>query len=615
MKTLARSLFILVLVTSACKPLPPFHQNTMPNDSGKISQAVDRITLPPAGPVNATGEPMVIFQGLNPRTAIAVQASTGKVLWKTPTPSAASRYVIAGSHVVFLDRTAGITALDVRTGKQLWTAPVKSQETFMGLAGAPNGKVAYVTNFKPAGDPLNQISTITILDNGGRQIWSLEANGRMGLPLMTNDVVVVPYRNQHLVLLDTSRPQELARVLIPKGEVRFMSATSDGIFFGDRRGMYRLSKDVVEALEKVPTTMTTDIANVEFRYALDRYDPVTVDYSAYEVRSLLASWIRGKDGKSALHENRFVIHMFKYFLGFSVNQKSQATLQWAVMHPYTDELVGSTIQKDHVFYAKADGSLECLLTATGERVWRTEPLGLRVRGATFDVGGLTPPGSSEVEAPVPLLDALTAIANDPDTRYPLAKRLAIDALAVVGGAGVGRLIRMLTNPESSAELRDKASRDLIARPDPNGVPLYLGLLQQPFDFIKGTRPQAVEVMATVLGSLKTKEAVPTMLQLLAHPATTQKELVALTDALLAIGDKAIIRPFREFLLAYRADPDFAQDIHALQKMSEALFRLGGPAERQVLVFLTEDERTLPRLREYILRMFEESRKAPKPAKP
>ena len=42
MKTLARSLFLFVLFVSACKPLPPFHQNTMPNDSGKIAKAVDR---------------------------------------------------------------------------------------------------------------------------------------------------------------------------------------------------------------------------------------------------------------------------------------------------------------------------------------------------------------------------------------------------------------------------------------------------------------------------------------------------------------------------------------------------------------------------------------------
>ena len=614
MKTFARSLFLFLLLASSCKPLPPFHQNTMPNDSGKIAKAIDQITLPPAGPVNATGEPLVVFQGQNPRTAVAVAASTGKILWKTPTPNAISRYVIAGANVVYLDRTTGLTALDVRTGRQKWTVAMRAQHTFMGLSGAPNGKLAYVTNFKPAGDPLNQVSTITVLSEGGSEIWSLEANGRMGLPLMTNSVVVVPYRNQHLVMLDVNRPRELARLLIPKGEVRFMSASSEGIFFGDKRGMYRLSDSIVDQVGRAPSTMTTDIANVEFRYSIDRYDPVTTDYSAYDVRALQATWIKGKGG-AVLHDNRFVIHMFKYFLGFSVNEKSQATLQWAIMHPYTDELIGSVAQKDHVFYAKADGSLECLRIATGERVWRTEPLGMRMRGVTFDVVGMTPPSSAEVEAPVPLLDALTAIANDPDSRYPLAKRLAIDALAVVGGAGVGRLIKMLTNPESSPELREKAARDLIARPDPNGVPLYLSLLQQPFDYIKNTRPQAVDVMATVLGSLKTKEAVPTMLQLLAHPGTSQKELVALTDALLVIGDRSIIRPFREFLLAYRADPTFAQDIHALQKMAEALFKIGGPAERQVLVFLTEDERTLPRLREYILRMFSDSRKSPQPAKP
>ena len=67
MKTLARSLFLFVLFVSACKPLPPFHQNTMPNDSGKIAKAVDRVTLPPAGPANGTGEPLVVFQGANPR--------------------------------------------------------------------------------------------------------------------------------------------------------------------------------------------------------------------------------------------------------------------------------------------------------------------------------------------------------------------------------------------------------------------------------------------------------------------------------------------------------------------------------------------------------------------
>lgn len=610
--TLRHTMFALLFAAAACKPLPPFHQNTTPNDPGKISRALKMIQLPPAKPHNATGKPLAIFQQASPRTAVAVDAATGAVLWRQPTPNAASRYVITGDYVVYLDKTQGISALDVRTGKPAWRSPVPPQQTFMGMSAAPNGKIAYVTNFKPAGDPLNQVSTVTVLSASGQKIWSLEANGRMGTPLMTDDVVIVPYRSQHLVLLSTSKPVELARILIPRGEVRYMMAMPEGIFFGDNRGLFRLGENVVEEVRNPPTAFVSDIHNVEYRYSLDRYDVVSVDYSAYDVRSLLASWMAGAKGP-AVRGSRFVIHMFKYFLGFSVSEDRKATLQWAVMHPFNEDLIGSVAVGEHVFYAKANGSLECLRVATGERIWRTQSLDAAMRGVTFDLGVMAPPSSADVQSPLPLLDALTAIANDPDSRFPLAKRLAIDALAVVGGAGVGRLIKMLTNPESSPELREKAAKDLVARPDPQGVPLYLSLLQQPYDYIQGTRPQAVEVMAEVLGLLKTREAVPVLLQLLVHPQTSVRELLAITNALLAIGDKSIIRPFREFLLAYRADPAFSQDIHPLQKMAEALFKMGGPAERQVLVFLAEDGRTLPRLQEYILRLFDESRKNAAPA--
>ncbi len=610
MKHLACTLFLLSFIFQACTAPAPFHQNTMPNDAAKIRSAVNQIQLPSEGPLNATGSPLAILQTHSPRSAVAMDPRTGKVLWKQPTPEAASRYVIAGQNVVFLDRSAGITALDIRSGKQVWTFPVNQNVRFLGISGAPNGKTAFVTTFQPAGDVLNMVSQVTMLSETGREIWTLEANGRMGRPLMTNNVVIVPYRNQQLVFLDTTRPLEMARILIPQGSIRYMESTSMGIFFGDGKGMYRLSENVLEDIRKSPWSFKTDIQNVEHRFSQDLYDPVTTDYSAYDVRSIHGTWM-ASDRLSTLYQKRFVLQMFKYLLGFHVNEKDEAVLQWAVMHDHSEELLGALARKDFLFYAKTDGSLESIRMETGERVWRTEPIGGRFRGITFDLGNMDPPSTALGEAPLPLLDALTAIANDPDARFPLAKRFAIDALAVVGGAGVGRLIRMLTNPASSPELREKASQDLIARPDPNGVPLYLSLLQQPFDYIKNTRPQAVEVMARVLGNLKTKEAVPTLLQLLGHPGTTERELLVITEALLEIGDPQIIRPFREFLLAYRADPAFAQDVHTLQKMAEALFKLGGPAERQVLVFLTEDDRTLPRLREFIVRLFEESRKTTK----
>ena len=42
-KTLIFTIFVLVFAVAACKPLPPFHQNTLPNDAGKISRALKMI--------------------------------------------------------------------------------------------------------------------------------------------------------------------------------------------------------------------------------------------------------------------------------------------------------------------------------------------------------------------------------------------------------------------------------------------------------------------------------------------------------------------------------------------------------------------------------------------
>ena len=319
------------------------------------------------------------------------------------------------------------------------------------------------------------------------------------------------------------------------------------------------------------------------------------EYSAYDVRQILARFVT-KGNQAAFDKDEFTFNMFKYFFGFQVNQ-GKAILKWATPSSHR-KVVGSTRTGEVIWYVTADGGFYGLNASTGDRVHSTSPVGEAILGATFDVTSLAPNQQ----------DALTTIANDPDTRFPLAKRFSIDALAVVGGAGVGRLLRMITSKESSKELRTKAANDLIAHPDEKGLPLYLDLLKRPWDYLAGTRPRAVTVMAQVIGKLKAKEAVEHLIRVLQHPLSSNKELLACTNALLAIGDKRAVRPFREFLLAYHADPEFAQDIHPLHKMAEGVFKLGGPQERQVLTFVAEDGKTLPRLRQYVIRMLKETRK-------
>jgi hypothetical protein len=259
-----------------------------------------------------------------------------------------------------------------------------------------------------------------------------------------------------------------------------------------------------------------------------------------------------------------------------------------------------------VFYLTAKGKLVGLELETGRRLFEAPGLNKELRGATFDLGQFKPK-NIQVSQTASLLDSLTEIANDRDTRFAFAKKFAIASLAVVGGKGVSRLLKIITSEKSSPLLKQRAKEDLISHHDPKGLPLYLDLLEKPYDYILKSKPQAVKVMAKVLAKIESKEAVPVLIKLLKHHQTSKNELLEISKALLEIGDKKCIRPFREFILAYRADPEFKRDIHALQKMAEGLFKLGGPRERQVLIFLARDSKTLPRLKEYVVRMLKKTR--------
>ncbi|MBU1218816.1 PQQ-binding-like beta-propeller repeat protein [Myxococcota bacterium] len=594
---------IISLVSAACKPLPPFHQDREANKSEQFSAIKNRLPDSVKTPLNSTGKPIIIMQTKMPRAAVCVSPETGKVLWKTATPSAVSRYTISGTIVAYYDSKKGITALDIQTGNELWTSKLKPGREFLGMSGDQSGKLAVVSYSKQGGSALNQISELTLLSSGGKVIYSVDTQGRMGWPLLSSRFIAVPYRSQYLVFMDLSKPIEIGRIHVKKGEVRFVKQTENGIFFGDKSGTYSLAEVLKKGSDIKTLTVSSEIKNLEYKFAADHYSSIMKDYSAYDLRMMHGNFISTEKGTD-FSGNSIVFNLFRYFFGFSVNN-GKGVLKWAV-RVEAENLAAVESFGDRLFYITASGAIGALNISSGEIIWKTEDIVENIRGATLDLNGFTPPASSTT-APMSLLDSLTAVANDVDTRFPLAKRFAIDALAVVGGAGVARLLSMITDPRSSSELKEKAEKDLIERPDPKGLPLYLNLISTSFDFINKTRPKAIIVMSKVLAKLKSPEAVPLLLKLLVSPDINIKELNAVVEALIEIGDQRAVRPFREFLLAYRADPEFARDIHPLQKMAEGLFKMGKSAERQVLTFLSEDPRTLPRLQEYILRMLKKTR--------
>ncbi|MGM0597620.1 MAG: PQQ-binding-like beta-propeller repeat protein [Myxococcota bacterium] len=598
---------LLTVAIFGCSSRSPFDRDTVPNNPDKVKSSVKNIEFPPNKVINSTGSELIIMQSKMPKAAIAVKPEDGKVLWTTDTPDAESKYVVARNSVVYYDKKHGIRGLSLESGKPRWSHKLKNRHKFLGMHASYDGQVGFVSIFKPMDSVLNQVSHLTLLDSAdGDEVWTIEAQGRMGRPYLTEDHVLVPYKSQYLIIINKETKEETARIQVKKGEVRFIKGNSDGIFFGDKTGVYALTPQILKQIKSDKKfNFDTGLERFEKRFASDHYNKIMSDYSAFDVR-MLHGRFELKNGMPRYRKDLFVFNLFKYFFGFKINDKGKARLKWAVSSDFGTNVIATSCKNNMVFYLTAKGKLVGLEMETGRKLFEAPSLNKELRGASFDFGQFKPK-NIQVSQPASLLDSLTKIANDRDTRFAFAKKFAIASLAVVGGKGVSRLLKIITSDKSSPLLKKKAKEDLVSHHDPKGIPLYLALLEKPYDYILKSKPEAVKVMAKVLAKIKSKEAVPVLLRLLKHHQTSKDELLEIAKALLEIGDKRCIRPFREFILAYRADPEFKRDIHALQKMAEGLFKFGGPRERQVLIFLASDSKTLPRLKEYVVRMLKKTR--------
>jgi hypothetical protein len=69
---------------------------------------------------------------------------------------------------------------------------------------------------------------------------------------------------------------------------------------------------------------------------------------------------------------------------------------------------------------------------------------------------------------------------------------------------------------------------------------------------------------------------------------------------------------RDFLTMYRSDPVYDRDPAALIAASEALLRLGGTADRELLLFVAEEPHTVAGLRRHLTRALNETAPSARP---
>ncbi len=590
---------------AACGGSGAFALTSDDNNPAALAAAFQQMSPPTAGkPINQTGKPLAFLVTRADKKAgvaqklVAFDLEAKKPLWSQAADVASK--VAVGAAFITLREGDNLVGRDVSTGKLLWKKVVGKE--FVGAA-ADATRAYYVYADKSGSKPTWWL--VALDGKSGTELWRADAPGQLGAPAARGGLVFSPFLKQWLAVLDAKTGKQLTRIRGVNEEISFVRTTSDQVFFGSNVGVFLLDQKAASGKRASSTYGTAKLPDfVRAHYYWDAFDPVQAGYTAYDRNRIL--W-RGKAGDNGLAfaDGEVVVHTYRFFFAFDAGT---GVLRWAYNHPRVN-VVASFHAGPSIDFVSMMGDIGALDPATGKRIYQAKFDG-QLLGATFDAEGWQPAESDTADKGQSTVAALAAIARDRDARYNDVKRFAIGALAELPGEGVTKdILALLADPRTPPKIYESAVEALVARKDPSGLPDLVAALAVPYDYIAGTRPKAVGVIARAIGALdpaaldagQRKQATDALVAELREPESSPADLAAIVRALATLGGGAEIAPLRQFLMTYRADPSLGSQVATLSATVDALLAGGGAGERELVAYVAEDPRTQPSVAEYASR--------------
>jgi hypothetical protein len=288
---------------------------------------------------------------------------------------------------------------------------------------------------------------------------------------------------------------------------------------------------------------------------------------------------------------------YRFFFGFDA---ASGALRWAYNNPVV-EAASAAHAGSAIVFATADGELGAIDPATGQRTYRVRlPAGLgAVVGATFDAEGWAPFGGNNLPVMPSLAESLSSIVWDPDRRFSEAQIFAVEQLARIPGRPIAAsLLKVLSTEGMPPTVVKRAARALVDRKDRDAIDLFVEAIQVHTDYVTGSKPANLEILARAVGALQALQAAKPLAEHLRLPETETGTVVEIARALAQMRAAETLPALRDYLAVYRADPGCAGDPSGLLAVVDALIAMGGTADREFLLFVAEEPRTLPAVREH-----------------
>lgn len=585
-----RGLWVLLVVGCATSGTTAFKRA---GESADVGAALARMR-PATGVANETGRPLafIVSGGTAGKRVLAFDVEARAVLWDVE-DEVTARIAVGGPMIVYARGDNALVARDVKKGTVLWWRALAGGARRIGYTADADAAYEVVTSGEKQG------ATLIALDgHTGRVRWQRRMEGDAAAPAARGGVVAVPRASQHVSLFDAANGKVLAHILARDEAVTFVRALPEGLFFGSRSVFLASAETATatrEAAGHAQVVLPSFVRPAPFHH--DMYRPEQGDYSALDRNKVL--WRVAVDGpRAAFADGLVVVHSLRFFFGL---EASTGKLRWAFAHP--NDAVASERTARLVHFVTAEGELGAVDARTGAPSYQAKlpppRQGTRsIRGATLDVEGYEPPASGDA----PVARALASVVFDPDTRFTDVKLFAIEQLAALPGPDVtAELLRAVDASALSEAVIQRAADLLVKRRDPASANLFVEALRAHADFVEDRRAPNLPLIAAAVAGMGPagKGAVPALVAHLARPETDPGVVRDIAAAALAAGARDAIPAFKDYLVQYRADPVFQDAPTALIASADVLVRLGGPADRALLVFVQSDPRTVEALRLYL----------------
>lgn len=537
------------------------------NRAADLSEVLGRLSQSP--PADGAG----VAVGLSDGKLFAYDLARGAIAWERPVEGLASAPMVAGD-VVVTQEAAGITGRRLTDGERLF----RLENPNLSLTGA-GGQGNDVVLVLSTGGGVGARSRV-LAYRGATRAWEIGVDSAVGGPAVAAGLAFLPWATQNLSIVDLADGHEVAR-LRATDAVLGRALTAAGAVYAGQRGLFRVTGEMVHGTREQAAFFEHSLRDLPGNpiFMVDPYQPPPRADSA--LHRIGVRWYPGGEGAELAPANGLVYYVF-YKLVFAFDAQS-GEVRW--VHLHDEDLVGFEARADGLLVADAGGGLALLGAADGRPVFRAATgqasVVVTLRGGDFASAG-TAEGPEQT-----LVGQLAGAAQSNDARLVPARILAIQQLAA------------LDDPEVPAELVVICEANLVPGPVREaacagmgsggaGREALLDALDRHAAFLEGTTAPPVGALARALAGLREREAVPLLLAHLRDPATSERDIGVIAQALAQIGDTSAAEPLAEFLRLYHADADSDDMVAALGAVAEAVVTLQGPVAEEVLQEVYED---------------------------